>query len=172
MIVLRLIGTVLWFAIPAGLLTYAIHDLTVRDAPTYDIEGTVVAHRQVYHPADGPDTTSSTTYYITVRSDREADFEFGDDQQALDTEPGTPVVVEVSKATDKIVLVHKGGTVVDLRPAFGDDVGMIVFGGLGALIALVREFMLEDYDIPRWAGLVLGALSAGGGVYLVLRLAA
>jgi hypothetical protein len=171
MIVLRLIGTVLWFAIPAGLLTYSIHDLNVRDAPTYDIEGTVVAHRQVFHPATDPGTTSSTTYYITVRRAGEPDWEFGDDQQALDTEPGTPVVVKVSKVTDEAVLVRKNGTVVDLRATIGDDVWMIVFGGLGLLVALVRESLLEDYDIPRWAGFVLGTLSAGGGVYLALQLA-
>src|SRR5437879_1686841 len=122
MIVLRLIGTVLWFALPAGLLTHAIHDLAVRDAPTYDIEGTVVAHRQVFHPSSGPDTTSSTTYFITVRDAGNEDFEFGDDQQALDTPPGTPVVVKVSKETDKAVLVRKGGTVVDLRATIGNDV--------------------------------------------------
>ncbi|WP_329046431.1 hypothetical protein OG738_31695 [Amycolatopsis sp. NBC_01488] len=171
MIVLRLIGTVLWFAVPAGLLTYAIHELGVRDAPTYDIEGTVVPHRQVYHPASGPDTTSSTTYFITVRDAGNEDFEFGDGQQALDTAPGTPVVVKVAKGTDEIVLVRKGGTVVDLRATIGDDVGMIVFGGLGLLVAFVRESLLEDYDIPRWAGFLLGALAAGGGVYVALRLA-
>ncbi|WP_410677006.1 hypothetical protein [Amycolatopsis sp. cmx-4-68] len=170
MIVLRLIGTVLWFAVPAGLLTYGIHDLVVRDAPTYSVEGTVVAHRKAIHHGAGDDPTTTTTYFITVHSAGGADFEVGDDEQALDTEPGTPVVAEVSTATGQVVQVHNG-TVVDLRPTIGDDVGMLVFGGLGALIALVRESVLEDYDIPHWAGFLLGALAAAGGVYVALRLA-
>ncbi|MFJ9782788.1 hypothetical protein ACIRSS_24620 [Amycolatopsis sp. NPDC101161] len=172
MIVLRLIGTVLWFALPAALLTYAIHDLDVRDAPTYDIEGTVVAHRQVVHTSSGPDSTTYTTYFITVRDAENETFEFGDRHPELDTEPGTPVVVEVAKQSDEIVMVRKGGTVVDLRATISEDVWMIVFGGLGLLIALGRESLLEDYDIPRWAGFLLGFLAAGGGVYLTLRLAA
>lgn len=171
MIILRLIGTVLWFAIPAALLTYTIHDLAVRDAPTYDVEGTVIAHRKEVHTGSGSDATSSTIYFITVRDAENRTFEFGDDDQALDTDPGTPVVVKVSKQTDEIVLVRKGGTVVDLRATISQDVWMIVFGGLGLLVALVREFLLEDYDIPRWAGLLLGFLAAGGGVYFALRLA-
>ncbi|GLY40525.1 hypothetical protein Amsp01_065480 [Amycolatopsis sp. NBRC 101858] len=166
MIVLRIIGTVLWFAIPAGMLTFAVHDLGVRDAPTYDIEGTVVAHRQVYHPAES-DSPAWTTYFITVRSAGEPDWEFGDPQQALDTEPGTPVVVQVSKVTDWALFVRKGGTVVDLRTALGTDVWLLVLGGLGALIALARESLLEDRHV---AGFVLGALAAGGGVYLGLQL--
>ncbi|WP_155543544.1 hypothetical protein [Amycolatopsis camponoti] len=169
MIVLRLIGTVLWFAIPAGMLTFAVHDLTVRDAPTYDIEGTVVAHRQEYHPP-GKDTAASTTYFITVRSAGAADWEFGDLQQALDTEPGTPVVVQVSKVTDRVLFVRKSGTVVDLRATVGADVLLIVLGGLGLLVALGREALLEDLEFPHVAGFLLGALAAGGGVYLGLQL--
>lgn len=169
MIVLRLIGTVLWFAIPAGLLTYAIHDLAVRDAPTYAVEGTVVAHRKVTHPSSGDDPTTSTTYFVTIRGADGRDFEIGDDRQALDTEPGTPVVAEVSKATGDVVQVRKPGTVADLRPTIGTDVTMLVLGALGALIALAREALLEDYDIPHWAGFLLGTLAAGGGVYVALR---
>ncbi|MFJ1758855.1 hypothetical protein ACIOD2_00980 [Amycolatopsis sp. NPDC088138] len=168
MIVLRLIGTLLWFGVPAGVLTYAVHDLEVRDAPTYSIEGTVVGHRQQHHEAT-QDSTPYTTYFITVRS-ATGDFEFGDEQQALDTEPGTQVVVQVSKTTDDIVSVRKNGTVVDLRNTVGNDIGIIVVASIGLLIALVRELLLEDYDIPRWAGLLLGLLSAGGGVYVALLL--
>src|SRR5438093_520553 len=108
------------------MLTYAIHDQNVRNAPTYDIEGTVVAHRQEFHPSSGPDTTSSTTYFITVRSDGEPDWEFGDTQQALDTEPCTRVVVKVSKVTYRVVFVRKGSEVVDLRQTVGSDVWVIV----------------------------------------------
>jgi hypothetical protein len=171
MIVLRLIGTVLWFAVPAGLLTYGIHDLVVRDAPAYSVEGTVVAHRKAVHHGTGDDPTTTTTYFITVRSAGGETFEVGDDEQAFDTEPGTPVVAEVSKATGEVVRVHKNGAVVDLRPTIGDDVVMLVLGGLGALIALVREALLEDYDIPHWAGFLLGTLAAGGGVYVALQMA-
>jgi hypothetical protein len=79
------------------------------------------------------------------------------------------VVVRVSQATQQIVLLRRGSTVVDLRPAVGDEVTMIVLAGIGLLIALTREFLLEDYDIPRWAGLLLGTLAAGGGVYVALQ---
>jgi len=169
MIVLRLLGTVLWFAIPAWLLTSAIHDLAVRDAPTSSIEGTIVAHRVAKHTGSGDDPTTTTTYFVTFRAAEGTEqFEFGSDQQAVDTEPGTPVVVKVSQATQDVVLLRKGGTVVDLRPTIGAEVTMLVLGGLGLLIALVRESLLEDYDIPRWAGFVLGTLAAGGGVYIAL----
>jgi hypothetical protein len=168
-IVLRLLGTLVWFGISAGLLTYTVHDLDVRDAPTYGIEGTVVGHRQVHHEAD-QDSTAYTTYFITVRSATE-DFEFGDRNQDVDTEPGTQVVVQVSKATEKIVFLRKNDTLVDLRSTVGDDVGMIVIASIGLLIALVREALLDPYDFPRWAGFLLGVLSAGGGVWLGLVLA-
>jgi hypothetical protein len=166
MLVLRLLGTLFWFGVPAGFLTYAVHDLDVREAPTSSIEGTVVGHRQQYHAAT-QDSTAYTTYFITVRS-ATGDFEFGDEQQALDTEPGTLVVVQVSKTTDDIVFVRKNGTVVDLRNTVGDDVGIIVFASIGLLVALVRELALEDYDIPRWVGFLVGLLAAGGGVYVAL----
>ncbi|WP_328456511.1 MULTISPECIES: hypothetical protein [unclassified Amycolatopsis] len=168
MFVLRLLGTLFWFGVPAAFLTYAVHDLDVRDAPTYSIEGTVVGHRQQYHEGT-QDSPGYTTYFITVRSATE-DFEFGDQQQDLDTEPGTLVVVQVSKTTDEIVSVRKNGAVVDLRNTVGDDVGIIVFASIGLLIALVREFALEDYDIPRWLGFLVGLLAAGGGVYVAFLL--
>src|SRR3954469_21053399 len=133
MIVLRIVGTVLWFAGSAALLTYAIHDLGVRDAPTYAVEGTVVDHWQTVSKATADDPTTSTTYHLTVRGANGEDFAVGNLQEALDTEPGTPVVAEVSKATGQVVIVRKNGTVVDLRRTIGDDVGMIVFGGIGAL---------------------------------------
>lgn len=164
----RLLGTLFWFGVPAGLLTYAVHDLDVRDAPTYSVEGTVVGHRQQYHEAT-QDTTPYTTYFITVRG-ATGDFEFGDEQQALDTEPGTRVVVQVSQTTDDIVFVRKNGTVVDLRSTVGDDVGLIVFASISLLVALVRELVVEDYDIPRWVGFLVGLLAAGGGVYVAFLL--
>ncbi|UOZ05291.1 hypothetical protein [Amycolatopsis sp. WQ 127309] len=168
MLVLRLFGTLLWFGLPAGFMTYAVHDLDVRDAPTYSIEGTVVGHRDEYHQSS-QDSTGYTTYFITVRS-ATGDFEFGDEQQALDTEPGTLVVVQVSRTTDDIVSVRKNGTVVDLRNTVGNDIGIIVFASIGLLVALVREFLLEDYDIPRWVGFLIGLAAAGGGVYVAFLL--
>jgi hypothetical protein len=168
MLVLRLLGTLLWFGIPAGVLTYAIHDVGVRNAPTHGIEGTVAGHRQEYHPAT-QDTPSYTTYFITVRSASE-DFEFGDEQQALDTEPGTLVVVQVSRTTGKIVFVRKNGTVVDLRNSVGKDVGIIVVASIGLLIALGRELLVDGYDAPRWPGFLVGPLAAGGGVFVAFLL--
>jgi hypothetical protein len=138
------------------------------DAPTHSIEGSVVGHRNEYHPAT-QDTTAYTTYFITVRG-ATGDFEFDDEQQALDTEPGTQVVVQVSEATDAIVFVRKNGTVVDLRNTVGKDVGFIVFASIGLLVALVRELVVDDYayDFPRWTGFLVGLLAAGGGVYVAL----
>jgi hypothetical protein len=168
MIVLRIIGTVLWFGVPAGLLTYAIHDLVVRDAPTYSVEGVVADHWQTHSNATGPDATSTTTYFVTIRTSDGRDLELHDLRQALDTEPGTRVVAGISRVTAKVVQLRRSGTEIDLRPPIGDDVTMIVFGGLGLFIALVRETALESV---HWTGFVLGALSAGGGVYFALRLA-
>ncbi|OXM66047.1 hypothetical protein [Amycolatopsis vastitatis] len=168
MIVLRIIGTVLWFAVPAGLLTYAIHDLVVRDAPTYSVEGTVSDHWQTHSSSSGPDPTTTTTYFVTIRASDGRDLELHDFRQELDTAPGTPVVAAVSRVTGEVVQLRRSGTPIDLRPPIGDDVTMIVFGGLGLFIALVRETALESV---HWTGFVLGALSAGGGVYFALRLA-
>ena len=171
MVVLRLIGTVLWFAVPAALLTFASHDLAVRDAPTYSVEGTVVAHRQETHAGGGDDPTVTTTYFVTIRGGADGDeFEVGSNRQALDTEPGTQVVVQVSEETHEVVVLRKGGTVVDLRMATGDLVWLIVLSGLGLLVAVFREFVLEDVDVPRWAGFVLGALAACGGVWFALSI--
>ena len=168
MIVLRVIGTVLWFAVPAGLLTYGIHALVVRDTPTYSVEGTVSDHWQTVTPSSGPDSTTTTTYFVTIRASDGRNLELHDFQQALDTAPGTPVVADVSRVTGEVVLLRRSGTVVDLRPSIGDDVTAIVLGCLGLFIALVRETVLES---AHWTGFVLGVLSAGGGVYFALRLA-
>ena len=168
MIVLRVIGTVLWFGVPAWLLAYAIHDLVVRDAPTCSVEGTVADHWQTHTSGNGPDASSSTTYFLTIRGADGQDIEIHDLRPELDTEPGTRVVAEVSRVTGGVVTLRRGGTALDLRPSIGDDVTMIVLGGLGLFVALVRETVLED---SHWAGFVLGALAAGGGVYVALRLA-
>lgn len=165
---LRLVGTLLWFGIPAALLTHGLQDLAVRDAPTHSIEGTIAGHRQQYHPAT-QDAPSYTTYYITVRSATD-DFEVGDEQEALDTEPGTQVVVQVSETTDDVVFVRKNDTVVDLRNTVGKDVGTIVIASIGLLIALGREFLVDDYAFPRWPGFLVGLLAAGGGVYVAFLL--
>jgi hypothetical protein len=168
MIVLRIIGTVLWFGVPAGLLTYAIHDLVVRDAPTYSVEGTVADHWQTRTTSSGADPTTTTTYFVAIRTSDGRDVELHDFRPELDTAPGTPVVAGVSRVTGEVVQLRRSGTVIDLRPPIGDDVTMIVFGALGVFIALVRETAVESV---HWTGFVLGALSAGGGVYFALRLA-
>jgi hypothetical protein len=168
MLVLRLLGTLLWFGVPAGLLTYAVHDLDVRDAPTSSIEGTVVAHRQERR-VSSQGTDSSFTYFITVRG-AAGDVEFGSGRAAIDTEPGTPVVAQVSAATGDIVFLRRGTTVVDLRHAVGADVGFIIVAAIGLVIALVRELVIDDYAYPRWLGFVFGVLAAGGGAWFALVL--
>lgn len=168
MIVLRIIGTVLWFGIPAWLLTYGTHDLVVRDAPTYSVEGTVSDHWQTHTSGNGVDPTSTTTYFVTIHASDGRDFDARSFEQDLDTEPGTPVVATVSRATGDVVQLRRNGTVLDLRRSIGDDVTMLVLGGLGLAIALVRETVVESV---HWTGFVLGALAAGGGVYLALRMA-
>ncbi|MEV6908406.1 hypothetical protein [Amycolatopsis sp. NPDC051071] len=168
MVVLRFLGTLLWFGVSAGVLTYAVHDLNVRDAPTFSIEGTVVSHRQERH-ASSQDTGSYYTYFITVRG-ATGDFEFGDGQQAIDTEPGTPVVVQVSTATGEVVFLRKDTTVVDLRNTVTMDVVLIALAAVGLLIALVHELIVDDYHYPRWLGFVFGGLAAGGGGWLALVL--
>ena len=166
MIVLRVIGTVLWFGVPAWLLAYAVHDLVVRDAPTYSVEGTVADHWQTHTSGNGMDPTSTTTYFVSIRASDGRELEVHDLRPELDTAPGTPVVAEVSRTTGEIVLLRRKGSEIDLRPSIGDDVTMLVFGALGAFIALVRETVLES---AHWTGFVLGALSAGAGVYVALR---
>ncbi|KZB85666.1 hypothetical protein [Amycolatopsis regifaucium] len=169
MLVIRLLATLLWFGIPAGILAYAVHDLNVRDAPTSSIEGTVIAHRQeTYMSSQDPEPHS--TYFITVRG-AAGDFEFGNGRQAIDTEPGTPVVVQVSTATGKIVFLRKGATVVDLRNTVNTDVILIVFAAVGLLIALVRELVIDDYTYPRWLGFVFGTLAVAVGGWVALMLA-
>ncbi|RSN41905.1 hypothetical protein DMC64_27785 [Amycolatopsis sp. WAC 04197] len=168
MLVIRLFATLLWFGVSAGLLTYAVHDLNVRDAPTSSVEGTVIAHRQESHMSS-QDPEPHFTYFITVRG-AAGDFEFGNGQQAIDTEPGTPVVVQVSTVTGEIVFLRKGTTVVDLRNTVTTDVVLIVFGTVGLLIALVRELVIDDYTCPRWLGFVVGALAAACGGWLALML--
>ncbi|MBB5851064.1 hypothetical protein ACFQ05_37210 [Amycolatopsis umgeniensis] len=170
MLVVRLFVTLLWFGVSAGILTYAVHDLNGRNAPTSSIEGTVIAHRQEPYMSS-LDTETQFTYFITVRG-ATGDFEFGNDQQAIDTEPGTPVVVQVSTATGGIVFLRKGATVVDLRNTVDKDVVLIVTGAVGLLIALVREFAVDDYTYPRWLGFVFGVLAAAVGGWLALILAA
>jgi hypothetical protein len=168
MLVARLLGTLLWFGVSAGFLTYAVHDLNVRDAPTSSVEGTVVAHRQERR-VSSQDTDSSFTYFITVRG-ATGDSEFSSGRQAIDTEPGTRVVAQVSTATGELVFLRKGTTVVDLRNAVGADVGFIVFAAIGLLVASVREFVIDDYTYPRWLGFVFGVLAAGGGGWFALAL--
>ncbi len=169
MLVIRLLATLLWFGVSAGMLTYAVHDLNVREAPTSSIEGTVIAHRQETYRSS-QDTDMQFTYFITVRG-ASGDFEFGNGQPAIDTEPGTPVVVQVSTATGRVVSLRKGTTVVDLRNAVNSDVVLIVFAAVALLIASVRELVIDDYTYPRWLGFVFGALAAGGGGWLALMLA-
>jgi hypothetical protein len=168
MIVLRIIGTVLWFAIPAWLVTYGTHDLVVRDAPTYSVEGTVSDHWQTHTSGNGMDPTSTTTYFITIRASDGQDLDVRSFEQELDTEPGTPVVAAVSRTTGEVVRLRRSGAVLDLRRSIGDDVTMLVLGCLGLFIALVRETVVES---AHWTGFVLGALAAGGGVYLALHMA-
>jgi hypothetical protein len=168
MLVLRLFGTLLWFGVSAGVLTYAVHDLNVRDAPTSSTEGTVVAHRQERHTSS-QGTSEYFTYYITVRG-AAGDMEFGSGWQTIDTEPGTPVVVQVSTATGDIAFLRKGTTVVDLRDAVDKNVAFIVFAAIGLVGASVRELLHEDATYPRWKGFAFGALAAGGGGWLALLL--
>jgi hypothetical protein len=167
-LVLRLLGTLLWFGVPAGVLTYAVHDLNVRDAPTSSVEGTVVAHRQERH-VSSQDTDAYFTYFITVRS-ATGDLEFGSGRRAIDTEPGTPVVAQVSTASGEIAFLRRGTTVVDLRNAVGADVGFIVVAVIGLLVASARELLIDDHTYPRWTGFVIGVLAAGGGVWFTLVL--
>jgi hypothetical protein len=168
MLVIRLFATLLWFGVSAGVLTYAVHDLNVRDAPTSSIEGTVIAHRQESH-IPPQHTEPHFTYFITVRG-ANGDFEFGNDQQATDTEPGTPVVVQVSTVTGEFMFLRKGTAVVDLRNPVNTDVNIIVLGVAGLFIALVRELVIDDHTYPRWLGFIFGTLAAAAGGWLALML--
>ncbi|WP_146044412.1 hypothetical protein [Amycolatopsis sp. BJA-103] len=168
MLAMRLLATLLWFGVSAGMLTYAVYELNVRDAPTSSIEGTVIAHRQERHVSEH--NQLYFTYFITVRG-ATGDFEFGNHQPVTDTEPGTPVVVQVSTATGEIVFLRKGTIVVDLRDTVDGYVVLIGLGTVGLLGALVRELITDDYTYPRWLGFIFGALATATGGWVALIIA-
>jgi hypothetical protein len=131
--------------------------LAHRDAPTYRVEGRVVAHDQTPTPVGGGGE-SGTSYSISVDTVDGGHFRVAAVEPGLDLPLGQDVVLSVSSVDGSIAFVRAGPTLLDLRPGALEPVLLIVAALAGLSGVLFGAIHWNVYPpVSTWLALVLGA---------------
>jgi hypothetical protein len=147
-----------------GIVCLMCQVLAGRDAPTYRVDGHVVAHEQGELPVGGEDAVRHT---IAVDAADGRHYRITAVGDGLDLPAGQPVALDVSTADGSIAYLLAGGSVVDLRPGVVRPVLLIV----AALFALGAVYFgavrLNVYPpVATWLAVALGALLAPVAVFV------
>jgi hypothetical protein len=148
-----------------GVVCLMCQVLAGRDAPTYRVEGQVVAHERGRLPVGGDEDAVSDTIAVDAAGGRH--YRVTAVGPGLDLPVGQPVALDVSTADGAIAYLRAGGSVVDLRPGVVRPVLLIV----AALLALGAVYFgavrLNIYPpVATWLALALGALLAPVAVFV------
>ncbi|MFI5590894.1 hypothetical protein ACIA5G_38005 [Amycolatopsis sp. NPDC051758] len=147
-----------------GVVCLMCQVLAGRDAPTYRVDGHVVAHEQGELPVGGEDAVRHTVAVDAADGRQYRITAVGD---GLDLPAGQPVVLDVSTADGSIAYLLAGGSVVDLRPGVVRPVLLIA----AALLALGAVYFgavrLNVYPpVATWLAVALGALLSPVAVFV------
>jgi hypothetical protein len=147
-----------------GIVCLMCQVLAGRDAPTYRVDGHVVAHEQGELPVGGEDAVRHT---IAVDAADGRHYRITAVGDGLDLPAGQPVALDVSTADGSIAYLLAGGSVVDLRPGVVRPVLLIV----AALFALGAVYFgavrLNVYPpVATWLAVALGALLSPVAVFV------
>ncbi|MEQ0562947.1 hypothetical protein ABJI51_28035 [Amycolatopsis sp. NEAU-NG30] len=147
-----------------GVVCLMCQVLAGRDAPTYRVEGHVVAHERGTLPVGGDEDSVSQAVDLDAAGRH---YRVTAVDPGLDLPPGQPVTLDVSTADGTIAYLRAGGGVVDLRPGVVRPVLLIV----AALLALGAVYFgavrLNVYPpVATWLALALGAVLAPVAVFV------
>jgi len=147
-----------------GVVCLMCQVLAGRDAPTYRVEGQVVAHERGRFPVGGDEDVVSDTVAVDADGRHYRVTAVG---PGLDLPVGQPVALDVSTADGAIAYLRAGGSVVDLRPGVVRPVLLIVTALLalgGVYFGAVR---LNVYPpVATWLALALGMLLSPIAVFV------